>query len=113
LQQFHGKAIALNAKDNHASLSPLFLAHEYMVHRRNFYQPTPNLEVTNDFQDWVINKGMINKKDGQSFSFEHKASTSGSVGQSLNVQASITTLATQMFSPSVSQSLDMQMLPIT
>jgi hypothetical protein len=91
LQQFHGKAIAVDIKDNHAPLPLLFLAHEYMVHGRNFYQPTPNLKVTNDFQDWVINEGMVNEGDGQSFSFKRKAPTSGPAGQSLNVQMSPTT----------------------
>jgi len=59
--QFHGKAIALDFKDKHAPLPLLFLAHEYMVHGRNFYQPTADVEMTNDWQDssWIINDGVV------------------------------------------------------
>jgi hypothetical protein len=43
LEQFHGKAVALDIKDNRAPLPLLFLVHEYMVRGRNFYQQNPNL----------------------------------------------------------------------
>jgi hypothetical protein len=99
LKQFHGKAVALDIKDNRAPLPFLLLVHEYMVRGRNFYQPTPNLEVTNDSQDWVINGGVLNEEDGQSFSFKRKTPTSGPAGQSWNVQASTTTQAAQTSGP--------------
>jgi hypothetical protein len=70
--QFHGKAIALDVKDKHAPLPILFLVHEYMVRGRNFYQPTP-VEIGNSWQDWIVNDGVVNEGDGQSFSFKRDA----------------------------------------
>ena len=111
MEQFHGKAVALDIKDNRAPLPLLFLVHEYMARGRNFFQPNPNLRVTNDFQDWIVNDGVVNEEDGRSFSFKRKASTSSPAGQSSNVQAP--TQATQTSGPAAVQSLNVQTLPAT
>lgn len=46
LQPYHGKVIALDSDHPRAPLPLLFLVHEYMVRGRNFYQSTPNIQVT-------------------------------------------------------------------
>jgi len=91
LQQFHGKAIALDIKDMRAPLPLLFLVHEYRVRGRNFYQPTSDIKVTSDWPEWV-NDRMVDEKDDGSFMFNREAPTPGPpTGRSLNVQASPTT----------------------
>jgi len=89
LEPFHGKAIALNINDQHAPIPVLFLIHEYMVRGRNFYQPTPIVEVTNDWQDWIINDGLLNVDDEQSsFSFKHETPAHAPPGPSAAPHAS-------------------------
>jgi hypothetical protein len=76
----------------HHSLS-CFFVHEYMVCGRNFYQPTPDVEVvTSGWQEWMLNEGVANEEDNGSFTFNHEASILGPpAGQSLNAQMSPTT----------------------
>ena len=54
LRPFHGKAIALDVYHERAPDPLLFLVHEYMVRGRNFYQPTPDVEVNDEWQEWLI-----------------------------------------------------------
>jgi hypothetical protein len=85
--QFHGKAIALDGEDTHAPLPLLFLVHEYMVRGRNFYQPTPDVEVTRGWQEWIVNEGVVNEKDNRSFTLNREGPILGPLaGQSSNVQ---------------------------
>jgi hypothetical protein len=88
LEQFHGKAIALDVKDMWAPLPLLFLVHEYRVRGKNFYQPTSNVDVTSDWQEWMVIDGVVNEKDDGSFMFNRKAPTLGlpAGSQSLNSQ---------------------------
>ncbi|KAN0118825.1 hypothetical protein V8E52_004597, partial [Russula decolorans] len=61
MQPFHGKAIiALNINHQHAPLPLLFLIHKYATCRRNFYQPMPDVEVSNGWQEWIVNEGIVN-----------------------------------------------------
>jgi hypothetical protein len=73
LQGCHGKAIALDINHQHAPLPLLFLLHEYRVCTRNFYQPTPDVEVTNKWQDWLINRAVVNEGENGSFSLNRDA----------------------------------------
>jgi hypothetical protein len=64
LAQFHGKAVALDVKYMWAPLPLLFLVHEYRVCGKNFYQPTPHVDVTSDWQEWMVIDGVVvNEKD--------------------------------------------------
>ncbi|KAH9980546.1 hypothetical protein BJV74DRAFT_779408 [Russula compacta] len=88
LEPFHGKAVALDFKDNRAPLPLLLLVHEYMVRGRNFYQPTPDVEVASGWQDWIINDGVVSEGDNGSFAFKRSAPTTGPpASQSTNLPA--------------------------
>jgi hypothetical protein len=71
------------------------------------------LEITNDFQDWIVNGDVVNDEGGRSFSFKRKAPPSGPAGQSSNVQAPTTTQATQTSGPAAGQPLNAQMSTTT
>jgi hypothetical protein len=91
LKQFHGKAITLDIEDIQAPLPLLFLSHEYRVRGRNIYQPKPDVEVSSDWQVWMVTRGVVNKNNNGSFMFSHEALTSSSgppAGQSLPQVAS-------------------------
>lgn len=75
LQPFHGKAIAIDVNHENAPLPLLLLVHEHIVRGRNFFQPTPNVEVTNGWQEWVISDGVVDEKDDGSFTFNCNAPT--------------------------------------
>lgn len=105
LNEFHGKAIGLDIEDIRAPLPLLCLVHEYMARGRNFYQPTPDVEVTGGWQEWMISEGVVNENDDGSFSFNREAPTSGPpADQSLNVEKSP---ATQVASTSGSRAMIM------
>ena len=70
---------------------------KYAVRGRNFYQTTPDVDVTNFWQEWVVEEGVVNEKDDGSFTFNHDAPTSGPPGQSSNVQTLPTTHARPNF----------------
>jgi hypothetical protein len=55
LQQFHGKAVALDSKDSHTPFPSLFLIHEMRVRGFNPFQPIAPT-VPNDilWQDWIL-----------------------------------------------------------
>jgi len=92
LAPLHGKAIALDINDKRAPIPTLFLVHEYMVRGRNFYQPKTSVEVTDNFQDWIINDGVLSvNDDGQSFSFRRDTPARGSRGRSRAFQAPLST----------------------
>ena len=90
LKQYHGKAIALDIEDVYAPLPLLFLVQENMARGRNFFQPTPNVEVTSRWQKWMVIGGVVNEKDNGSFTFNREI-LSPPAGKSLNVQTSPTT----------------------
>jgi hypothetical protein len=74
----HGKAIALDIKDKRAPIPILFLIHEFMVRGRNFYQSKTSVEVTHNFQDWIISDGVLSVNDDGQFSFRCDAPVCGS-----------------------------------
>jgi hypothetical protein len=92
LLSFHGKAIALDINHEHAPLPLLFLTHEYMVRSRNFYRPMPSMEVSDDWQEWMVEEGVVNESDDGTFTFNRDAPTSGPPARrSRNLQALSTT----------------------
>jgi hypothetical protein len=40
-----------------------------MVRGRNFYRPMPSLEVTNEWQEWIIKKGVVHEEGDRTFTF--------------------------------------------
>ena len=94
LQEFHGKAIALDIKDQHHTLPLLLLIHEYMTRGRNFYQATPDVEVSNDWQDWIVADGVVNEELDRAFTFKRGAPSHApatTTGQSGRLQLAPTT----------------------
>lgn len=69
LQEFHGKAIALDAKHPHMPFPALFIIHEVRVRTRHSFMPTtlPMPEVIL-WQDWILADGV---SDDASNSFNH------------------------------------------
>ena len=68
LQQFHGKAIALDIKDHHAPFLSLFIIHEMRV--RGFYpfqSVDPTVPDVIPWQDWILSNGVF---DNASDSFK-------------------------------------------
>ena len=71
LQNFHGRAIALDITDLHAPFPSLFIIHE--MHVRGFHPfVPPNPVMPNDtaFQDWIRSEGLFNN-NSLSFKCEH------------------------------------------
>jgi len=94
LDQYHGKAVALDPKDHHAPLPLLFLVHEFRCRGRNFYQPTSDLKFVGSWQGWIVNRGVLDEGDDGSFTFKRAGPTRGSGprrgGWPTNVQTSPT-----------------------
>lgn len=95
-KQFHGKAIGLDVSDARAPLPVLFLIHEQMVRAKNFYQPTPDVEVTNDWQEWLVNEGVVYRHHDGTFHFHCSAPSSDP--PPLNVQMPTTQVTTSKYS---------------
>jgi hypothetical protein len=38
----------------------------------SFYQPSPTVEITSGWQDWIVNDSVVNEVDGQPFSFKRE-----------------------------------------
>ncbi len=94
MQPFHGKAIALDVDHQRAPLPLLFLVHEYKVRGKNPFQPTGDLrlEVTDGWQEWLVQDGVVNEKDDGTFTFNRDAPTSGPApGPYMRLQTSSTT----------------------
>jgi hypothetical protein len=103
LQGFHGKAIALDINHQHAPLPLLLLVHEYMVRGRNFYQPTSSLEISNGWQDWLVDQGVVNEKEDGTFSLNRDAPTQASgntARRSTRLQSSSNTGTSRTAGPS-------------
>jgi hypothetical protein len=72
----------LNIDDMRAPLPLLILVHEHAgesfflgaVREKNFYQRTLEVEATSGWQEWVVNDGVVNEKDGGSCAFNLEAS---------------------------------------
>jgi hypothetical protein len=77
LQQFHGKAIALNISDHYVPFPALFIVHEMRVRGFQVFQPIyPNIPHDMCYQDWVLSDspGMIDDVSG---SFVHHVPHNG------------------------------------
>jgi hypothetical protein len=44
---------------------------------KKFYRRTPDVEVTNEWQEWIVNDGVVNETDHGKFTFNRYAPTSG------------------------------------
>ncbi|KAG2039680.1 hypothetical protein BDR03DRAFT_950837 [Suillus americanus] len=65
LQQFHGKAIALDIRDHHAPFPSLFIIHEMRVRGFHPFQPvTPAIPDDIPWQDWISSHGVFNDVSG-------------------------------------------------
>jgi len=61
LQQFHGKAIALDIHDRHVPFPSLFIIHEMRVREFHPFQPiTPDIPIETPWQDWLLSGHVIN-----------------------------------------------------
>ncbi|KAG2370164.1 hypothetical protein BDR07DRAFT_1467937 [Suillus spraguei] len=65
LQQFHGKAVALDIRDHHAPFPSTFIIHEMRVRGYHPFQPIA-LAMPDDipWQDWVLSDGVFNNNAG-------------------------------------------------
>jgi hypothetical protein len=69
LQEFHGKAIALNIKDKYVPFPSLFIIHEMQVHGFHPFQPVvPTVPNDIPWQDWILLNHVF---DNVSDSFKH------------------------------------------
>jgi hypothetical protein len=60
LQQFHGKAIALDIKDRHAPFPSLFILHEMRVRGFHPFEPIePAMPDGGPWQDWISSDGVF------------------------------------------------------
>ncbi|KAI0252307.1 hypothetical protein BJV78DRAFT_1124842 [Lactifluus subvellereus] len=65
LQQFHGKAIALDIDDHHAPFPSLFIIHEMRVRGYHPFEPTvPIMPDEVPWQDWISSDGVIDSASG-------------------------------------------------
>ncbi|KAG2075212.1 hypothetical protein BDR04DRAFT_1150510 [Suillus decipiens] len=63
LQQFHGKAIALDMKDHHAPFPSLFIIHEMRVRGYHPFQPiAPAMPDDIPWQDWISSDGVFDNE---------------------------------------------------
>ena len=73
LQEFHGKAIALNVTDKYAPSPSLFIIHEMRVRGFNPFQPVaPTVPNNIPWQDWILSDGVL---DNDSDTFKRDRST--------------------------------------
>ncbi len=91
LEPYHGKAIGLDINDQHVPLPLLLLVHEFRVRGTNFYQhgPMPEVEVTTDWQDWMVDQHVVNMRDDGSFTLNRTLGPSPSAGQPSNEQTQV------------------------
>ncbi|KAF8345072.1 hypothetical protein F5887DRAFT_1102802 [Amanita rubescens] len=84
LQQFHGKAIALDIKDRYAPFPSLFLIHEMRVRGFHPFQ-TVVPTIPNDilWQDWILSKQVFDNASG---SFKRDAPPDNHIHVSAQVQ---------------------------
>lgn len=47
-----------------------------MTRGRNFFQSSTNLEVGGSWQDWLLNRGVVNEKSDGTYTFNRKAPAS-------------------------------------
>ncbi|KXN82722.1 hypothetical protein AN958_02060 [Leucoagaricus sp. SymC.cos] len=60
LQQFHGKAIALDIKDHYAPFPSLFILHEMRVRGFRPFEPIePDMPDDGPWQDWITSDGVF------------------------------------------------------
>ncbi|KAH9033278.1 hypothetical protein EDB85DRAFT_2229768, partial [Lactarius pseudohatsudake] len=65
LQQFHGKAIALDIRAHYAPFVSLLVIHEWRVRGFNPFQPiTPTIPAQIPWQDWIMSSGLLDEKLG-------------------------------------------------
>jgi len=65
LQQFHGKAIALDIRDRHAPFPSLFIIHEMRVRGFHPFAPTePAMADDGPWQDWILLEGVFDNASG-------------------------------------------------
>ncbi|KAF8816108.1 hypothetical protein BYT27DRAFT_7221806 [Phlegmacium glaucopus] len=82
LEEFHGKAIALDVKDYYAPFPSLFIIHELRVRGYYPFEPTqPNMPNNLSWQDWILTDGVF---DNVSNSFKHDKPSNGDNGNSNN-----------------------------
>ncbi|KAH9166430.1 hypothetical protein EDB89DRAFT_2101415 [Lactarius sanguifluus] len=66
LEQFHGKAIALDIRAHYAPFASLFVIHEWRVRGFNPFQPiiTPTIPAQILWQDWIMSSGLLDENLG-------------------------------------------------
>jgi hypothetical protein len=64
LQQFHGKAIALDIRDRHAPFASLFIIHEMRVRGFHPFEPTGPAMPNGPWQDWILSDGVFDDASG-------------------------------------------------
>jgi len=83
LQQFHGKAVALDIQDRHAPFPSLFILHEMRVRGFHPFEPVaPTVADNSTWQDWISSDGVFNNASG---SF-NRASPPGNPNSSVSPQ---------------------------
>jgi len=93
LQQFHGKAIAIDVKDRHSPFPSIFIIHEMRVRGFHPFQPiSPTIPDDNPWQDWILLGGVLNNSS-RSFKREYPPSNLGkstSAASQLQIQPTST-----------------------
>ncbi|KAF7977926.1 hypothetical protein HWV62_1987 [Athelia sp. TMB] len=65
LQQYHGKAISLDAGDTHSPFPSIFIIHEMRVRGYHPFAPTDPLVPGNyPWQDWILTDGVFDDASG-------------------------------------------------
>lgn len=65
LQQFHGKAIALDIRDRYAPFASLFILHEMRVRGFNPFEPIePAIPDDGPWQDWILSDSVFDNASG-------------------------------------------------
>jgi hypothetical protein len=65
LEQFHGKAIALDIRDRHAPFPSLFILHEMRVRGFHPFQPIePAMPDDAPWQDWILSDSVLDNATG-------------------------------------------------
>lgn len=76
LQQFHGRAIALDNKGRHVPFPSLFIIHEIRARGFHPFAPvSPEIPNDNPFQDWILSQCIFDNASG---SFRRDLPNSGS-----------------------------------
>ena len=65
LQQFHGKATALDITHRHATFPSLFIIHELRIRGFQPFQPiSPAIPIDIRWQEWIVSDGVIDNASG-------------------------------------------------